>query len=330
MHVVRAYERMHQRMLRQANDNDSRFVDDPAMVMAVMASQGQDLFSMTIKAENDVTFTTFCINPMELAAIASRARMSGGSMTVARNTVRIGPLRFELDAEASYKERRVFHAALEHGFAFSHQLHWAYNFLITQYVCFANNLREDDSLPAADNMHMQRAAAEALRNANALLAEEEAEKKEKEKEKEKKKGKKKKGKGGRGGAGPSQEPEDEAALVAAEEAELAAALKESARLVEKRGAPDEQALSSLPAERPLSVEEEEPPADFICPITTEVMRNPVMAADGHAYERSAIERWLATKSTSPMTGEELQHTCLANHHMLRRMIREWGETHSAR
>ncbi|EOD27237.1 hypothetical protein EMIHUDRAFT_64467, partial [Emiliania huxleyi CCMP1516] len=77
-------------------------------------------------------------------------------------------------------------------------------------------------------------------------------------------------------------------------------------------------------------EEEEPPADFICPITTEVMRNPVMAADGHAYERSAIERWLATKSTSPMTGEELQHTCLADHHMLRRMIREWGETRSAR
>ena len=61
MHVVRAYERMHQRMLRQANDNDSRFVDDPAMVMAVMASQGQDLFSMTIKAENDVVVVLLSI-----------------------------------------------------------------------------------------------------------------------------------------------------------------------------------------------------------------------------------------------------------------------------
>jgi len=45
--------------------------------------------------------------------------------------------------------------------------------------------------------------------------------------------------------------------------------------------------------------EEEPPADFICPITTELMSDPVMAADGHSYERTAIERWLATKSTSP-------------------------------
>ena len=123
------------------------------------------------------------------------------------------------------------------------------------------------------------------------------------------------------------QPEDEAALAAAEEAELAAALEESARLEEGRRAAEAQGPSSA-AEAPAP--REEPPADFICPITTELMSDPVMAADGHSYERSAIERWLATKSTSPMTGEELQHTCLANHHMLRRMIREWGETHSAR
>ena len=47
-----------------------------------------------------------------------------------------------------------------------------------------------------------------------------------------------------------------------------------------------------------------------------------MAADGHAYERSAIERWLATKSTSPMTGEALQHTHTFPNHALRRQIRE--------
>ncbi|EOD08846.1 hypothetical protein EMIHUDRAFT_68076, partial [Emiliania huxleyi CCMP1516] len=69
----------------------------------------------------------------------------------------------------------------------------------------------------------------------------------------------------------------------------------------------------------------EPPADFICPITTELMSDPVMAADGHSYERSAIERWLATKSTSPMTGETLVHSFLAPNHTLRRQIREWEE-----
>ncbi|EOD19591.1 hypothetical protein EMIHUDRAFT_209217 [Emiliania huxleyi CCMP1516] len=55
------------------------------------------------------------------------------------------------------------------------------------------------------------------------------------------------------------------------------------------------------------------------------MSDPVMAADGHAYERTAIERWLATKSTSPMTGAELENTSLFPHHMLRRQIREWRE-----
>ena len=69
-------------------------------------------------------------------------------------------------------------------------------------------------------------------------------------------------------------------------------------------------------------EEEPPPADFICPITTEVMSDPVMAADGHSYERKQIERWLATKSTSPMTGEALQHTHTFPNHALRRQIRE--------
>ena len=75
------------------------------------------------------------------------------------------------------------------------------------------------------------------------------------------------------------------------------------------------------------MEEEEPPADFICPITTEIMSDPVMAADGHAYERTAIERWLATKSTSPMTGEALEHTFLSPSHMVRRQIREWQQAH---
>ena len=76
------------------------------------------------------------------------------------------------------------------------------------------------------------------------------------------------------------------------------------------------------AEAP-AAKEEEPPADFICPITTEIMVEPVVAADGQSYERTAIERWLATKSTSPMTGEALVHSFLAPNHTLRRQIREW-------
>ncbi|EOD04946.1 hypothetical protein EMIHUDRAFT_69023, partial [Emiliania huxleyi CCMP1516] len=74
----------------------------------------------------------------------------------------------------------------------------------------------------------------------------------------------------------------------------------------------------------------EPPHDFVCPITTEVMSDPVMAADGHSYERSAIERWLASKSTSPLTGGELEHRILIPNHTLRRQIGEWHEAHAGR
>ena len=44
-----------------------------------------------------------------------------------------------------------------------------------------------------------------------------------------------------------------------------------------------------------------------CPITYKAMRDPVVTADGHSYERAAIERWLAQQDTSPLTGEKLPH-----------------------
>lgn len=35
------------------------------------------------------------------------------------------------------------------------------------------------------------------------------------------------------------------------------------------------------------------------------MRDPVMAADGHTYERDALLRWLKTSNVSPATGAQL-------------------------
>ena len=35
------------------------------------------------------------------------------------------------------------------------------------------------------------------------------------------------------------------------------------------------------------------------------MRDPVSCADGHSYERTNIERWLASHDTDPMTGAQL-------------------------
>ncbi|KAK9804850.1 hypothetical protein WJX72_008634 [[Myrmecia] bisecta] len=39
-----------------------------------------------------------------------------------------------------------------------------------------------------------------------------------------------------------------------------------------------------------------------CPITQVFMTDPVIAADGHSYEKSAIEEWFSRHDTSPMTG----------------------------
>ena len=44
------------------------------------------------------------------------------------------------------------------------------------------------------------------------------------------------------------------------------------------------------------------PNEFLCAITLEVMHTPVLAADGHTYEREAIEEWLNGHRTSPKTG----------------------------
>jgi hypothetical protein len=45
--------------------------------------------------------------------------------------------------------------------------------------------------------------------------------------------------------------------------------------------------------------------ELVCPITLELMVDPVVASDGRTYERAAIEEWLGGHSTSPLTNLEL-------------------------
>jgi len=52
------------------------------------------------------------------------------------------------------------------------------------------------------------------------------------------------------------------------------------------------------------------------------MRDPVIAADGYTYERSAIEAWLRKKQSSPMTNAPLEHLNLIPNHSLRSTIME--------
>jgi hypothetical protein len=64
----------------------------------------------------------------------------------------------------------------------------------------------------------------------------------------------------------------------------------------------------------------------VCPITHELMSDPVVTADGQSYERYAIEQWLKTSTLSPLTNEPLAHLALTPNMALRRLIIEWKET----
>lgn len=101
------------------------------------------------------------------------------------------------------------------------------------------------------------------------------------------------------------------------------------------------------------------PLAFVCPLTHEVMADPVVAPDGYTYERAAIEghceRWASASSasasssslpkqqqprrqtkrgappTSPMTGEPLPRAvALVPNRVLASMILEWGEREGRR
>ncbi|XP_031226202.1 WD repeat, SAM and U-box domain-containing protein 1 isoform X3 [Mastomys coucha] len=70
------------------------------------------------------------------------------------------------------------------------------------------------------------------------------------------------------------------------------------------------------------------PDEFICPITREVMKDPVIASDGYSYEREAMESWIHKKKrTSPMTNLALPSLVLTPNRTLKMAINRWLETH---
>lgn len=71
----------------------------------------------------------------------------------------------------------------------------------------------------------------------------------------------------------------------------------------------------------------DPPEDMCCPILHSIMHDPVCAADGHSYEKSAIENWLAWGNhKSPCTGAPLDDPKLLPNHTLKKVINSWRET----
>ncbi|RWW36911.1 hypothetical protein BHE74_00058036 [Ensete ventricosum] len=70
------------------------------------------------------------------------------------------------------------------------------------------------------------------------------------------------------------------------------------------------------------------PAHFRCPVSLDLMRDPVTAFTGITYDRQSIETWLDLGNTScPVTGQQLQHQELIPNHSIRKMIQDWCVAH---
>ncbi|KAL8035056.1 hypothetical protein ABFX02_12G072700 [Erythranthe guttata] len=71
------------------------------------------------------------------------------------------------------------------------------------------------------------------------------------------------------------------------------------------------------------------PDDFRCPISLELMRDPVIVATGQTYERSYIQRWIdCGNTTCPKTRQKLHHLTLTPNYVLRSLISNWCVKHN--
>lgn len=74
---------------------------------------------------------------------------------------------------------------------------------------------------------------------------------------------------------------------------------------------------------------------FVCPLTKEIMRDPVTLENGHTFEREAIEKWFrecrekGRKPTCPLTLKELHSLDLNPSIALRNTIEEWTKRNEA-
>jgi len=65
----------------------------------------------------------------------------------------------------------------------------------------------------------------------------------------------------------------------------------------------------------------------LCPIGRMLMRDPVLAPDGHTYERVEIEKWLKESDRSPKTLEPLALKTLVSNHSMKSLILELVDQH---
>ena len=107
-------------------------------------------------------------------------------------------------------------------------------------------------------------------------------------------------------------------------AEAAATVARAASARAEHGTSTAEPHTSSP--RPARAVRGTPPHSFVCPISMETFRDPVVTADGETYERACIQRHLdGGRMTSPLTNARLKSRALVPNTAMRRAIQEWRD-----
>ncbi|KAF2286512.1 hypothetical protein GH714_017471 [Hevea brasiliensis] len=69
-----------------------------------------------------------------------------------------------------------------------------------------------------------------------------------------------------------------------------------------------------------------PPEELRCPISLQLMYDPVIIASGQTYERICIEKWFSDgHDTCPKTQQKLSHLCLTPNYCVKGLVTSWCE-----
>lgn len=71
------------------------------------------------------------------------------------------------------------------------------------------------------------------------------------------------------------------------------------------------------------------PDEFRCPISLDLMRDPVIVASGHTYDRNSITQWINSgHHTCPKSGQKLIHMALIPNYALKSLICQWCQDYN--
>ncbi|CAN6248171.1 unnamed protein product [Urochloa humidicola] len=116
-----------------------------------------------------------------------------------------------------------------------------------------------------------------------------------------------------GGAAADVYDEAAASLEALREAELGTGGRKRSGGEGRRPAAEEADEDAIPV-----------PPQFLCPISSRIMSDPVIVASGQTYDRRSIEEWFsAGNQLCPQTQQDLLDTTLIPNHLVRSMILQW-------